>query len=266
MNLKSRIYQTNKEMFSLSIDLRDLAKMFIDKKVSINSPKETIACYMLAKAYKTHGVILRLAKSGYSEDADMLARTLFDSALIMSACVNDKTDETVMKYIKFDDSMRTRMFNKLKDNDKFKEYFLEREKNPKKDDDKIEEIEQRTQEWITKYGKDFRRKWHSGQTTGELAESVKLKSYFDTAYDLQSQLVHSLPRVINQYLNEVDDQIRMDVEPKLKGVDLSLVSSFNMLFSIVESFNNLYSLVSDEKFKVLANRLVKIAKLDVEIV
>lgn len=238
-------------LFKVNNDLREVAQSMIDKNPQVNSPKDGIACYMLAKAFKSHGAVLKLAELGYSEDADMLTRTLFDAAIIISACIDDKTDDTAWQYLRFDDSTRSKMYKQLLDGGKFKEYFEERAKNPKPGDEPISVIDERAKKGVTDYGNDFWRKWHSGKTSSEMAVLVNLKPYFDTAYNLQSQLAHSLPRCMNNYFLDNGNDILIDVEPKEFGILLSLVSTFNIFFVIVQKFNNHYKYIAEDTFKKL---------------
>jgi uncharacterized protein DUF5677 len=260
MSLRRRNIRKYNRLFIVNHKLRKMAKKMIDTQPEINKPKDGVACYMLAKAFKTHGVITNLAKSGYSEDAEMLTRTLFDIALIISSCLKDKTDETAMKYLNFDYSIRSKMFQQLKDTGKFDDYFEERKNNPKLGDEPIEEIIKNAEKGVQEYGGDFRRKWHSGQTTSQLADSVNLQRYFKTAFSLQSQLVHSLPRSINFYLINKAGQIKMSVEPREDGIKLALVSSFNMLIVILEQFNNHFKVLSDKDLRKIANEWMLIFK------
>lgn len=234
--------------------LRSIAESFIAKNPQINTPKDGIASFMLAKAYKTHGAILKLVKIGYSEDADILARTLFDSAVIISACIDDTTDETAWKYLNFDYSTRAEMFKHLMDRGKFKEYFDERTKNPKPGDESVEEICSKAEKFKKEYGGDFKQKWHSGNTVGEMAELVNLKDYFETAYKLHTHLTHSLPRCVNRYLIDDGKNIVFDVCPKNdREIGLSLASSFDMFFRIVEKFNKHYKIIDWSELKPLVD-------------
>ena len=258
--LRDRIQNKFSKLFKVNNDLRKIAKSMIDLNPQVNSPKDGVACYMLAKAYKTHGVIMKLARLGYSEDADMLARTLFDVAIIISACIDDKNDDTVSKYLKFDDSTRSQMYRQLINEGKFQEYFEERASNPKAGDEPISEIYERAEKGIAEYGGDFRRKWHSGKTSSQMAESVKLKQYFDTAYNLQSQLVHSLPRCMNRYFIDDGKNIFIDIKPKENEINLTLISTFNIFFVIIQKFNDHYKYIPDNTFKPLVDDFVTAAK------
>lgn len=264
MSLKIQIQQKNKSLINLNKQLRKLALSLIESNAKIKTEKDLIAGYTLAKSFKTHGVALRLAIAGYPEDSDMLIRTMFDVALICSAVIRDETDATAIKYLRFDDSTRTKMFNRLVTTDTYKAYFEARKINPKPGDESIEDIEKRAEQWKVEYGKDFRDRWHTGYTTGSLAESLNLKKYFQTAYELQSQLTHSLPRVADQYLKIEKDEIVINVDTKESGVEVSLTSAFIMLMIVVEQFNDHHKIVSDKIFKDMSDQLAKISGLELD--
>lgn len=258
--LSYSIQKKYSKLFEVNRELRKIAKMMIGKNPQVNSPKDGICCYMLAKAYKTHGVILKLAKLGYSEDAEMLSRTLFDSAIIISASIDDSTEDTAWKYLKFDDSTRSQMYRQLINAGKFKEYFEERANNPKPGDEPISDIYERAEKGVLEYGGEFRKKWHSGKTSGQMAESVNLKPYFDTVYNLQSQLIHSLPRCMNRYFIDDGKNIFIDTKPKENEVNLVLVSTFNIFFVIVQKFNDHYKYIQNDSLNNLVNKFVIAAK------
>lgn len=240
-------------LFVPNYDLRHLVEKMIALKHLVNTPKDGVACFILAKTFKTHGVAVHLSKNGFSEDADMLIRTLFDALLIITACLQDETEETALKYMRFDDTIRAKMFTSLKNQPKYKELFEERLKNPKPENESINEIEARAENWRQEYGGDYWQRWHSGNTTGQLAEQVEMAPYFRTAYSLQSQLTHSLPRAMNFYLAQQDGEIVIDIEPKERGVDMSLAAAFNMLVVVADKFNDHFHLGFDEEIKKLTN-------------
>jgi len=257
MCLKIKILHKYNKLFLVNDRLRKYCREIIEFNPKINSIKDGLACFVLAKAYKTHGVVINLVKSGYSEDAEMLTRSLFDLALLISSCLKDKTDKTALNFFRFDYPLSWKMFNHLKDKGKFKDYFEERRNNPKTGDEPIEEIQKQANSWINEYGKDFYRIWHSGQTTGELAKSVNLGGYFSTAFNLQSQLIHSLPRCMNRYLIDDCEKIKMDVSPKISEVSLAIVSAFNMLVVILDKFNDHYKIIDEKELKQLVDDWVK---------
>lgn len=251
MSLQATIRRKYNSLFLINFKLRQIAEEIIQSKPKMITLKDGVACFVFAKVYKTHGRTIRLAREGYAEDADMLIRSLFDAYLIQAACTKDETDETVLKFMRFDDEIRTKMFKTVTSTPSYEEWFKDRQEHPKPNDETIEDIESRAKEWQREYGKDFWQRWHSGKTTGELAKMLEVDRYFITAYSLQSQLIHSLPRVMNFYTKEEDGNLVMDIEPKDRGIDLSLTSAFNMLFFVVNRFGEHYKLNLGGKLKVL---------------
>ncbi len=236
MSTKSKINSLHRPLILVNHKLRKLAKKLIDQQPTIDSPKDGVSAYMMAKAFKTHRVVLHLSRNGFAQDADMLARTLFDSYLIIANVVNDETNETALQYMRFDDQTRSDMFSQLQQDEKFKKYFEQRKENPKEGDEPIEDIQKRAEDWLEEYGKDFKRQWYGNKKTGEMARLVEVGHYHKTAYKLQSQLIHSLPIAMNFYLADVDGDIVMTPEPDERYVDIPLTASFNMLFLIVEMY------------------------------
>lgn len=246
--------QTRKKFNSLFVvndKLKKLAKEMVDLQPLIDNPKSGVVAHMMAKGFKTYGVILNLCKNGYGEDAQMLARTLFDAYLIAATVMEDKTDKTAIQYLNFDDFTRLKMFNYVKDKDIYKKKFEQRKNNPKPKQESIKEVEERTIKWLEEYGKDFKYRWHVGKTTGELAKAVNMESYFQTAYNLQSQLVHSLARTGDFYLVDDGNRLWMKTEPGEVAVDLALVSSFNIFLGLALAFDEQFNLGHEEEIKKL---------------
>lgn len=251
MSVKSKIKSLHYPLILANHKLRKLAQNLIDQNPYIDTPKDGVAAYMMSKAYKTHGVILHLARNGFAQDADMLARTLFDSYIVIANVVNDESNDTALQYMRFDDETRSEMFSQLQRDGKFKKYFEKRKENPKEGDEQIEAIQQRAEDWLEEYGKDFKRQWYGNKKTGQMAELAEVSHYHKTAYKLQSQLIHSLPRAMNFYLAEIDENIVMTPDPDERYVDIPLVAAFNMLFLITEKFAQQFEIETDEELKRL---------------
>jgi hypothetical protein len=242
MSLKTHIRKKNSQLFLLNDNLRAIAKEIIESNPPINTLKDAIVAFILAKSFKTHGVIMSLSQNGFSEDADMLARTLFDAYLIIASVLKDDSDDTANQYIRFDDEIRTKMYGTLKSKDSFKEYFEERRNNPNHSDESVEEIQSRAEEWKKLYSNNFWNKWHHDKSLGKLATDLDMHHYYETAYQLQTQLSHSFPRVMDKYLIPNKDNYKMQTKPTDKFIDLTLVSTFNIFVFIVmrcdEHFDN----------------------------
>lgn len=250
------------KLFLVNFKLRKIAKRLIDTQPLIETPKAGVAAHMMAKSYKTHGVILHLCKNGYGEDAQMLSRTLFDSYLIVATVLDDKSDETAFQYLNYDDMDRLKMFQHIKEKPIYKEELKKRKLNPNPNQESIEDIEKRTIDWREKYGKQFRQKWSADKNMGELAKKVNLKSYYDTAFKLQSQLIHSLPRTGDFYLRDDGQRLWMNINPNPNNVDLALVSSFNMFIGTTLAFDEHFELGSETEIKSLIPEYKNAVQLD----
>ncbi len=237
MSLRAHIRKKYNRLFSLNDNLRKIAKEIIESDPPINTLKDGIAAFILAKSFKTHGIIMNLSKNGFSEDADMLARTLFDAYLIIAGVLKDESDDTANQYMRFDDETRAKMYGTLMQRDNFKEYFIERKNNPKHLDESIEEIQSRAGAWKKLYSGNFWNKWHHDKSQSQLATELDIQHYYETAYQLQTQLSHSFPRIMDKYLIPNENNIKMLTEPTDKFIALTLVSSFNIFVLIVWRFD-----------------------------
>ena len=252
MSLKTHIRKKYNRFFVLNYNLRSITEKIIKSNPPIDTLKDGIAAFILAKSFKTHGVVINLCKNGFSEDADMLPRTLFDSYLIIASVLKDSTDDTAVQYMRFDDETRAKMYGILKDRENFKDYFEERKLNPKPEDESVEEIQKRADEWKDLYSGNFWNKWHHDKSQGELAAEVDIQHYHETAYQLQTQLSHSFPRVMDKYLVPDGDNIKIQAEPTDSSIDLTLVSLFNIFIFIVKKFDEHHN----NKFKTEIEQLI----------
>lgn len=236
MKIGTSIRLKNIKLIRLNERLRKVSFELINKHPDVNTPRDGVVLFSLIKAYKTHGAILLLVNKGLIEDAEMLARTLFDICLLVKLCTKDGNEEMALQYFNFDEVQRSKLYKKVKDNQNFSEVFKDRITNPKEGDEDIDKVIYSANELIERYGKWFKENWFDKNKQSEYFGLVQLDHYHKTAYDLQSQLIHSAPRSMNRYFKEIGEKIITNHEPTDEHADLALISAINMIILITDEY------------------------------
>ncbi len=255
MKVTTSIRLKNKSLIRLNEKLKDLSLELINKKPDPQTPKDGIVLFALVKAHKTHSAILFLINKGYIEDAEMLARTLFDICLLVKLCTKSDNEEMAIQYFNFDEVQRSNTYRKVKDGQNFSEVFKARVENPKENDEDIDKVIDAANSLIERYGKWFKENWYDKNKQSEYLGSLQLDQYYKTAFNLQSQLVHSTPRSMNRYFRDVNGKIVTNHEPTDQHADLTLVSAVNMLLLIVDEYQRHFKLEYQSTLDKLVNDL-----------
>lgn len=166
-----------------------------------------------------------------------------------------------LQYFNFDEVQRSKLYKKVKDNQNFSEVFKDRITNPKEGDEDIDKIINSANELVERYGKWFKDNWFDKNKQSEYLGSLQLDHYYKTAFDLQSQLIHSTPRSMNRYFYELDNKVFTKHEPTSEHADLALVSAVNMLILIADEYQRHFNYKYQEVVDSLANEL-KMATTD----
>lgn len=254
MKVGIEIRKRNLNLIKVNEELRRLALTLINKKPDVKTPRDGVALYMMVKAYKTQGAILLLVHRGLTEDAEMLARTLFDTYTTIGLCMKDGNEEMATQFIDFDDVQRMNLYNKVVNNQNFSEVFKERITNPKPGDRNIDEVIKNGTEKIKKYGKGFEKHWYGDKSGTNLAGLLNIDRYYKTAFDLQSHLIHSLPRAINRYIRIVDGEITTNHNPSSENAGLALVSAFNMFVLVVGEYQKHFGYNVQTQLDIMVNK------------
>lgn len=263
MKIGTSIRLNNIKLIRLNERLRRVSLELINMHPDVNTPRDGVVLFSLIKAYKTHGAILLLINKGLIEDAEMLARTLFDICLLVKLCTKDDSEEMALQYFNFDEVQRSKLYKKVKDNQNFSEVFKDRITNPKEGDEDIDKIINSANELVERYGKWFKDNWFDKNKQSEYLGSLQLDHYYKTAFDLQSQLIHSTPRSMNRYFKDVGGKIITNHEPNDEHAGLALVSAVNMIILIADEYQRHFKYEYQEVMDSLASEL-KVATTDLE--
>lgn len=246
---KNRLMTKYHDLFGLNLQLRllvenkwkDLEKHHtIDKRF----PEQGVTTFLLGKAYKTHGTVLNLCMDGYGEDAGVLARTLFELAVnLLYLNKEDSTNRATM-FGEHEWVLRLKLLDSnlelIKSSGKMKE-------------ERIDEIRNKVDELITKYGKKFKRSW-SLLETKEMAKEVGLEGAYNSVYTQFTDIAHSRISSASEYVREDSAGLVIDIGPGENLVPTVLVSAFHHFLLIVDSWDIRFSLGLDNNLSDLSKR------------
>ena len=216
--------------------LQDLVRSRIDSDIAPKDAKDYFLLFMLSKGYKTHQSIILLCEAGYGEDAFILSRALFELVISTLYIMKDETDERVLRYFNYDWVVRKKMYDSMKGNDQFTKRISSQEST--EGNLSIEKIESMYEEAIKKY-KYGRFGWSDRSIKG-MAEDVGRLDAYNTLYVLQCNICHTNPNSINEYLEDNDKEILININPSKNLVNESLRASLDFFGLLIEEVNKKY--------------------------
>ncbi len=240
------------EFFSVNHELQNLISS-IHGLGGLESNKRTrVATAFLAKAAKTHHAIILLCRHGYGEDAEILARSLFDMVVDLLYMMRFKRDTMFDRYELWDYVEREKMLNSHGKTRHMRKLLKERESSPQKGDESYSDIfkQARIARKRFKYGSSSWRPYN----LRKMAEKVRHTHTYDTMFKMLSQVAHTAPRIINNYVKIVDGNLIYTSEQSQKNVADALISGFWLTATILKQFTSLTNTVDMAKITELETR------------
>lgn len=240
--LLTQIRQTNKTLFSFHEEIRQIVDSVVAREYKkkgrseIKELRSFFSYFCVAKAYKTHRAILILCNNGYGEDAAILTRSLFDLLIVMKYILRDNTGQMIKRYMDYDWVIRQNAFEYSKHNPVFKKAIEDRRINPKEQDETPERIAEKAKEAMDTYDYERRYAW-SDKSINQMAKEVGRGQPYKTVYNLTSQLAHSAPRTINDYIKLYGEKLIAETGPTKNWVEETLVASFDFFISIFKEYD-----------------------------
>jgi hypothetical protein len=166
---------------------------------AFDSTAKLVASTLLAKAAKTHEAILLLATNGYGEDAIILTRSLFNLAVVISWIFKGPS-QRLDAYAAYDVVSKAKLGRKIVASQSTATIIPE----------VYELYQNRRSEWEDGE-RDFKDQYYSkrpgwsGKSIEEMANEVGLGGTYATFYTLASDIEHSNPASISNYLHDQPD-------------------------------------------------------------
>jgi len=253
-NPETPIEQKYKALFSYNRELRGVVDTIMDKEYPLGGDKEVFTAFCVGKAYKTHGALLLLCEQGYGQDAAILVRSLIDLLITLLYILEDSTNKRIQRYFAYDWILRKKMFDYGKTKPEILKLLEARNANPKSKDNTLKEIEEQAKlaQEKYKYGRDW-----SDKNIREMAEFVDKKDLYLTIYRLQSQLMHTAPRTMNEYIKDNGKGYTIEVGQNDRWVEDTLVVAFDCMYNIVGQYDKLLHLGYAKQLDDIAKRYLQ---------
>lgn len=190
--------------------------------------------YLASKSRDTYQSIQILCKTGFGRDALILARSLFENAIIiLYAFENEqKTKERIAEWISCGERKRKTLLDaigrELTDFFNIKEKWLQKKPEIQKSYDQLPEIIRKRQSWIDKGYEQLAKK------VGLEAEYIYYRSLCD--------LAHSTSASSHGYVKVGKDYVMTKVGPGAKAIPNALVFSHHYFLIILDKFNSVFDL------------------------
>lgn len=203
--------------------LRTIANKCLTNHSEPKSEKEALLLFAIGKADKTLNSIALLCQRGMGEDAAMLCRSIMELSVIVKYILADRTDYLAKKYFSFDWIQRGKMMKYLEEKSIIDLNCSEELKNIKNQIESAKlQFEYKNNRW---------------SFIKEMFESVEQKDLYDTVYSIQSSLIHSSPRSMNEYFLEENGRLILNSGPSNNLVNQTLVTACNSYLELIKQFN-----------------------------
>jgi len=252
-NVDNTIRETRfsfKDWFVLSEDVnRHYHRILTSIKLDINNLQEVYITVLAIRAVETFQGVIILCERGMAAQSRMVLRCLMELLFLIRA--GSKNNELVKELVYEDTKTRLKLLNKLKAcSEKTREGLIdfpngdyENELKFKIDENKMSEI----------------KTWY-------VAKEAGLSDYYNTAYSLLSQTIHTKIGDLDEHfkVNEKNEIVSFHLGPKIENTGLYLVSAIECMFYIIDSLIILFKKGHDpaledliRRFKTLADEFKK---------
>jgi len=250
-----RCYDLAENLFNVA---KELQNQLHTKKVSLDLAG-AILCFLFAKNLTTAEAVIVLCKKGYTKDALVLVRTVYEAALWVLDMFGELelTKEKAIAFIKDEPEDRKKTLENMlaltKENkvagkelnrkgtfykmeEKFKEELQNRIKGA---DDEISKIEKEYQirDSLRTYGR---------TKIYQLAENSGLLNVYYSFYWQSSLYAHNRPRSSISFMSESEQGWNFFWGPDTKGTDDVLLQLCHFLWYLLREFNSYFKLAQDE--------------------
>jgi hypothetical protein len=250
-----RYYEFANNLFNVAKELQD---KFHTKKVSLDLAG-AILCFLLAKNITTAEAVIILCKKGYTKDALVLVRTVYEAALwvLDMFAESELTNEKAIAFIKNEPEDRKKTLENMlaltienkvegkesnhentfyKMEEKFKEELQNRIKRAEDDISKLEK-DYPIRDSVRTYGR---------TKICKLADNAKLLNVYYSFYWQSSLYAHNRPRSSISFMSESEQGWSFIWGPDPKGIDDVLLQMCHFLWYLLKEFNSYFNLAHDE--------------------
>jgi hypothetical protein len=216
-------------------ELHDLVDYKLQLDITNNDNKAFFTAFAMGKAFKTYEAIGLLCRSGYGEDAFMLARTLFELMVTTAYILQDTTEDRLTRYASHDWVTRKQMYDYVVSNESLLAGLNKEIKSSNKLDT-VAEVEAEYKKVMKKYK--YKKSTWSDKNIKGMSESIGRLDTYNTVYRLQCTLGHNNARSMNEYISVTKEETILNIGPNWDLVKTTLVIAFDCFFHITQEANN----------------------------
>src|SRR3989344_1061422 len=197
----------------------------------------------------------------FNENLSSITNTIFDKKhhfsglkeILASFSIGKayKTHKRINRYFSHDWVARKKMYDYIVD----KPDLLGEMENKSQEYDSIGEVLKQAKIAEDKYRYNIFG-W-SDKSIKRMAEEIGRKNEYRTIYFLQSNIIHSTTRSINEYMKVEGDGLTVMAGESTNWIENDLVGGLDFFFRIINTCNNLLKLEIDDQLQAISGRFVK---------
>jgi len=210
-----------------------------------------LATFFFAKGWKTFQSIYLLCSRQFAEDAAILVRSIFEMVVNLLYISKDPQNRALL-FVEFDYIERQKRLDRLSKSpdDPWGQALLK-----SVDPATIETLVSEYNRVRARYPKDWL--W-SGESTKKMASDVGLAFHYDWIYWVLSDLAHTSPRAVKEYISGGRDGLTVGVESTEKDIDRVWFTACRYFLILVDKKNEALGLGFDDSIRTLTDTLVAI--------
>ncbi len=222
-------------LLKFNIELYELVDSKLQRDITNGDNKAFFTAFAMGKAFKTYEAIGLLCRSGYGEDAFMLARTLFELMVTAAYILQDTTEDRLTRYVSHDWVTRKQMYDYVVSDESLL-VGLNKEIESGNKPDMVAEVEAEYKKVMEKYK--YQNGTWSDKSIKGMSESIGRLDAYNTVYRLQCTLGHTNARSMNEYVSIIEEGAVLNIGPNWDLVKNTLVIAFDCFFHITHEANS----------------------------
>lgn len=242
------------DLFKLNEELAELVTdIFKTRDFKPKTYARTLIIFFVAKAYKTLRAILHLCSQGYGEDAGILLRSLFETAV--NALYIKDNEELAQRYIGFE----ARRVYKLSQMPVLKDVY------GRLTEDELGQIYEDYKKAQEKYKYTSNINW-SGKSLEEMAKAVGYERLYNYVYRFLSQITHSTAGSVGHYVKPDPDRpvTKVKLSPSDNLIPEDMLTAGALMVDIARLWSNQFNLGMEAKIEEINTRLKELKEKNVQ--
>jgi len=238
-------------LLSLNKQLHDLVEGKLQQDITDGSDKDFFIAFIIGKAFKTYEATGLLCRSGYGEDAFMLARTLLELMVTASYILQDDTEDRLMRYMNYDWVTRKKMYDYIVTKDELLT-GINKEIESGNKEDTLAEVEEEYKKAMKKY--EYKNGTWSDKSIKGICEAIGRSDLYNTVYSLQCTIGHTNARSMNDYIKITEEGTILNIGENYDLARMTLVIAFDCFFHIAKETDDRFDWKIESQLKELEEK------------